>query len=149
MTNVIKNAHLVNKGKIPDIQAVAKDAALRDFYWVEQEDPEKVIETIKTMMTKRIPERFNLNAEHDIQVLSPLRKGVCGTRNLNFEIQELINPREHGKSYLSYGEISYRPGDRVMQTVNNYDLNVFKKSKFGHQCLSSSAIFANDFAYIC
>ena len=122
---IIGNAHKVNRGEIPDLASVPKSAELRDFYWIEQDDLEKAVETIKKMASDRIPNRFGFNPLTDVQILAPMSRGQCGVFNLNYELQELLNPREHGKSYLKSGDVSYRPGDRVMQIVNNYDLKVF------------------------
>ncbi len=112
------NAHRINEGRMP--QTSPTDAG--DFFIIEREEPEKILETIRELVTKRIPQRFGLDPREDIQVLTPMQKGLLGVANMNRELQALLNPR--GAS-LARGGLSMRVGDRVMQLRNNYDLGVF------------------------
>ena len=123
-SRIITNAHEVNAGRMPDLTQVPKDQ-IADFYWIDQNDPEKATAIISEMFTKRIPERFNLTPAKDIQVITPMNRGTCGTGTLNRILQERINPHDIHKPQISFGETIYRSGDKVMQTSNNYDKSVF------------------------
>lgn len=121
-SRIIPNAHSVNKGFMPDLEPVAKDR-LGDFYWIEQDDPGKVSDDIVKMVTERIPKRFGLNPFDDIQVLTPMNRGPCGTMSLNEALQRAVN---HGpKPQFSHGGRVFKSGDKVMQTANNYDKGVY------------------------
>lgn len=111
---IVTNAHRVNEGQLPVLDAPEES----DFFFIEQEEPEQVLETIKTLCRERIPRKFGVEA----QVLTPMHKGVCGSENLNRELQAALNPT--GPSLQRYGR-TYRVGDRVMQVRNNYDKDVF------------------------
>lgn len=121
-SKIILSAHEVNAGKIPDLSPVPKNT-VSDFYWIEQEDPEQIIQTITKMVQERIPNRFGLNPMRDIQVLTPMNRGSCGTQRLNEILQQKLNPGH--KPQFKVGERVYKSGDQVMQIKNNYDKNVF------------------------
>ncbi len=126
-SRIINNAHLVNRGDMPDLAPVPKDA-IADFYWIDQEDPERVAEIITEMAVSRIPRRFGLDPLRDIQVITPMNKGICGTESLNRRLQDKVNPSDSAgqrKPQFSFGENILRIGDKVMQTSNNYDKQVF------------------------
>ena len=93
-----------------------------DFYFIEQEDPEKVHEIILKLVKERIPRRFGFDPLDDIQVLTPMHMGIVGARSLNVSLQSTLNPGEDG---LVRGQRTYRAGDKVMQMRNNYDKDVF------------------------
>jgi len=115
---IVTNAHLVNQGIMPSNESDA--TRLSDFYYIEKDDAEEVLRLIKEMISRRIPERFGMDPVNDVQVLSPMHKGLLGTENLNRELRDLLNPG--GKAIK--GD-RFRVGDRVMQTRNNYDKDVF------------------------
>jgi exodeoxyribonuclease V alpha subunit len=115
---IITNAHRVNEGQMPALDG----AESRDFFFIEQEDPEKALATIKTLCAERIPKRFGFDPMRDVQVLTPMHKGVCGSENLNRELAATLNPT--GPHTQRFGRI-LRVGDRVMQIRNNYDKDVF------------------------
>jgi exodeoxyribonuclease V alpha subunit len=128
---IITNAHRVNRGEMPittasetlgpstfDGVATVPVAAVPDFFFIEEDVPEKVLATIKSLCSERVPRKFGL----DVQVLTPMHKGVCGSENLNRELQATLNPT--GPSVQRFGR-TYRVGDRVMQLRNNYDKDVF------------------------
>jgi exodeoxyribonuclease V alpha subunit len=116
---IIVNAHKINNGIIPPLKgAQPKD----DFYFIEQENPEEVLQIIVELVKKRIPHRFGFNAADDIQVLTPMHKGVVGTNNLNVELQKALNPSREG---IMRGNRDLRVNDKVMQIRNNYDKEVF------------------------
>ncbi len=121
-SKIIINAHIVNSGRLFDTTPQPK-RQLSDFYWINQDDPQKTLDTILKLTSERIPKRFNLNPFKDIQILCPMNKGICGTKNLNEMIQKKINPSP--KPQFEQGGRTLRTGDKVMQTVNNYDKLVF------------------------
>jgi len=121
-SRIIPTAHAVNNGKVPDL-FLTDDKKLTDFYWIEQNEPEKISKMILKLVAERIPKRFNLNPFRDIQVLTPMSKGNCGTIFLNELLQKHLN--SSAKTSFSYGGKTFKTSDKVMQTVNNYDKNVF------------------------
>jgi len=119
-SSIIVNAHKINEGIIPNLKSSQDN--LDDFYFIEQEDPEKVLGMLIHLVKERIPKRFGFNAINDIQVLTPMHRGTVGAGNLNIELQKALNPGEHG---VSRGGRLYRINDKVMQIVNNYDKEVY------------------------
>jgi exodeoxyribonuclease V alpha subunit len=118
---IIVNAHRVNKGEFPIFKEIdRKDTT--DFYFIQKEDPKKVLEKVINICAERIPQRFGFNPVRDIQVLTPMHKGVIGVSNLNIELQKTLNPDQPG---ITHGSRTFRLGDKVMQIVNNYDKEVF------------------------
>jgi len=117
---IVVNAHRINRGEFP--AASGKPPPAADFYWVEQEDPAKVRQLIADLVCERIPKTYGLDPLRDIQVLSPMNKGEVGTQALNDLLQSRLNPS--GPAIIR-GGTAYRVGDRVLQTRNNYDLDVF------------------------
>ncbi len=122
---IIVNAHRVNHGEMPLLKPIAPSAtgtAPPDFYLVEQDDPEAALSTVRRLVAERIPERFRLHPIEDVQVLTPMHRGLLGAANLNAELQALLNPRG---STITRGSRTFRAGDKVMQTRNNYQLEVW------------------------
>jgi exodeoxyribonuclease V alpha subunit len=117
---IIINAHKINSGLLPSPKQSANK--LDDFYFIEQEDPEEVVRIILELAKERIPERFGFDAVDDIQVLTPMHKGIVGAGNLNVELQSTLNPGQGG---VMRGNRNYRLNDKVMQIKNNYDKEVF------------------------
>jgi len=118
-SDIIVNAHRINKGYLPEEDIDDKNT---DFYFINQESPERVLEIIIELAANRIPEKFGFDPINDIQVLSPMHKGIVGAANLNHQLQEHLNPQE---SSLVYGSTAYHVHDKVMQIRNNYDKNVY------------------------
>jgi exodeoxyribonuclease V alpha subunit len=117
---IIVNAHKINKGLIPKLRPAKED--LEDFYFIEQDDPEQALNTIMELVCERIPRRFNLDPVDEIQVLSPMHKGIVGAGNLNMKLQHALNPT---KMEITRGERTFRLQDKVMQIRNNYEKEVF------------------------
>lgn len=117
-STIVTNAHLINKGTMPRL----KTGKNSDFFFIEEENPEKIAEIIKQLCIKRLPSYYKVNAINNIQVLSPMQRGVVGAHNLNIALQEALNP---SKITIRYGGTVYRLNDKVMQVKNNYDKNVF------------------------
>ncbi|MCX7766018.1 MAG: ATP-binding domain-containing protein, partial [Candidatus Sumerlaeia bacterium] len=95
---------------------------LGDFFFIERKEPEEALRTIKLLLKERIPQRFGFHPLEDIQVITPMYRGVLGVNNLNLELQALLNPS--ADIYLA-GMHRFRIGDKVIQLKNNYDKEVF------------------------
>jgi exodeoxyribonuclease V alpha subunit len=121
-SRIIVNAHKINEGKLPALSQSEIFDPNNDFYFIEQDDPEKVLEIILELVNRRIPQRFGFDAIDDIQVLTPMHKGVVGVANLNDQLQSVLNP---GNGGVIRGDRTYRINDKVMQIRNNYDKEVF------------------------
>ena len=120
------NAHKVRRGEVPDFsrlnQSADAEKELLDFYFIKESDPEKIVEKILLMSTERIPQRFELDPMMDIQVLTPMHRGVTGSLHLNRKLQEKMNPDAKG---FEHREQCFRIGDKVMQQQNDYEKQVF------------------------
>ncbi|KJW02139.1 hypothetical protein REIP_0142 [Rickettsia endosymbiont of Ixodes pacificus] len=117
-SNIIINAHRVNNGILPDLAPRNSD-----FYFIEAEHGEDIINKIIMMIRERIPKKFNLNPVNDIQLLCPMQRGGVGARSLNIELQKILNPN-YSSGIIKFGQI-FAIGDKVMQTENNYDKEVY------------------------
>lgn len=117
-SRIITNAHLINKGVFPDIAHVQNS----DFFFVEAETPEEVLQQIVGLVTQRIPKKFGFDPLKDIQVLAPMKRGVIGTENLNMVLQEELNKRDN--ALIRFGR-KFIVGDKVMQLKNDYKREVF------------------------
>lgn len=117
---IVTNAHRINQGEMP----LFRDDA-RDFFLFQEEDPEQAAARVVELVTTRIPKRFSLNGVQDIQVLSPMHRGQAGVGELNNVLQTALNPAAPGKRETRHGSRTFRVGDKVLQTRNNYDKLVF------------------------
>ena len=121
-SRIITNAHRVNSGEMPELNFEPSEL-LRDFYFIETDDPIKALEAIKIMATERIPKRFNFDPVNDIQVLTPMHNGTVGTKRLNAELQAILNTNG-GAKVQRLGRV-LQEGDKVMQVKNDYDKDVY------------------------
>ena len=121
-SRIIVNAHKINEGQLPTLRQSEIFDPNNDFYFIEQDDPERVLEIILELVHRRIPQRFRFDAINDIQVLTPMHKGVVGAVNLNTKLQSVLNP---GNGGLIRGDRTFRVNDKVMQIRNNYDKEVY------------------------
>lgn len=112
---IITNAHLINNGKMPILDNTSKD-----FFFEEKLDPTQMLHTCVGLVTLRLP-KFAQTTPQKIQVLAPMKAGVCGVDSLNKELQKMINPPNLNKKEIVTENVIYREGDRVMQTINNYE----------------------------
>ncbi len=119
-SHIILGAHAVNSGLVPDF--TAGPDRLEDFYFIEKEAPEELLQIVLDLAAKRIPARFGLDAIRDIQVLCPMYRGAIGVERLNSELQNALNP---GEALITRRGFGFRQGDKVMQVKNNYDKDVF------------------------
>ncbi len=113
---IIRNAHLINRGQVPDLRRNEGD-----FFCLARRDPAEVLDTIVDLCRRRLPERMGIPADQ-IQVLSPTRRRGTGTKALNQVLQAALNPPLEGKGERRFGDWVFRAGDRVMQVRNNYDI---------------------------
>lgn len=127
---IVTNAHRVNRGDFPLIDPPTEGVE-PDFFFIEREEPREVLETIRTLVAERIPNKFRLDPIRDVQVLSPMRRGELGVETLNRELQATLNPPRNTDRSLTLehweegaGKENLRVGDRVMQTTNDYDRDV-------------------------
>ncbi len=118
---IVVNAHKVNKGQFPALESI-EDSKRTDFQFIQEEDPEIILKRILDLCCEKIPTQFRFHSVRDIQVLTPMHKGIIGVSNLNIELQKNLNPESFG---INHGSRSLRLGDKVMQIVNNYDKDVF------------------------
>jgi exodeoxyribonuclease V alpha subunit len=117
---IIVNAHRVNRGEFPQFKP--RPGQRSDFFYIEKETPEEVLAIIKELCARRLPNAFHLNSVDDIQVMTPMHRGTVGVANLNAELQSLLNAE--GKAIARGGRL-FRMNDKVMQTKNNYEKEVF------------------------
>lgn len=137
---IITNAHLINNGKMPIIDNTSKD-----FFYEQGKDLETNSETIIDLVTTRLPNYFGYRPQ-DIQVLAPMKAGPCGIDNLNKRLQMTINPYFSGIE-LSTEFTKYHVGDKIMQIINNYEMNYVKYEKNG-MTQEGSGIYNGDIGYI-
>ncbi len=137
---IISNAQLINNGVMPVI-----DNNSRDFFFEQKSDLNEIHASIVEMVTKRIPNFLNIDSSQ-IQVLAPLKAGVCGVDNLNRTLQDLLNPSATNKSELVLGTTIFREGDKVMQTSNDYNLKWSRRNGFLYE--NGEGIFNGDIGQI-
>ena len=124
-SRIVVNAHRINAGVLPERRA--KESADSDFFVIARAEATEAAATIVELVAQRIPAKFGLDARRDIQVLSPMNRGPCGTRELNRLLQSALNPArdDGGMNEVERFGWTFRVGDRVIQTENNYDKEVF------------------------
>jgi exodeoxyribonuclease V alpha subunit len=137
-SQIVVNAHRINRGAMPAITREsqarireprasysdpARESMSNDFYFVVAETPEEILEKLLRVVCVRIPQRFGLDPVRDVQVLAPANRGGLGARSLNAELQQRLNPGAEPR--IARFGWTYAPGDKVIQTVNNYDKEVF------------------------
>ena len=121
-SQIVTNAHRVNAGSMPNLDVTRHVTS--DFYFVEARDPEDGISKIIEIVKNRLPTRFGFDPVTDVQVLCPMNRGGLGARALNVALQQALNPPVDDVCVERFG-FTYRVGDKVMQTENDYDKDVF------------------------
>ncbi len=119
-SKIITGAHAINRGQAP---RQSKKGEETDFFYMTGDEPEELFAKLMAVVTKRLPEKFGFDPVKDIQVLAPMNRGGLGARSLNVALQEALNADAHPK-VTRFGW-TFAPGDKVIQTVNNYDKEVF------------------------
>ena len=120
-SRIILSAHEINAGRVPDLKP-RRDG---DFFFLDHVDPEEIRRTVVDLVKTRLPARYPFDAVADIQVLTPMNRNSLGTRALNEALQSALNPPSETKLEVERSGITYRIGDKVIQTHNNYDREVF------------------------
>ena len=118
-SGIVEAAHRVNRGRLP---SPGSSHSLRDFYFAEVDEPEAAANAVVRICAERIPARFGLRPVRDVQVLCPMNRGAVGVHQLNDRLREALNPA--GTEVTRFRR-TFRVGDRVLQSVNNYDKDVF------------------------
>ena len=121
---ITTTAHAMRNGKLPS-GFFEPTGASSDLYWIERTEPEDLIRALKTMVCRRIPQRFQADPLKDVQVLAPMNRGSIGCNALNKALQEWLNPPQEFKPELERFGVIYRRGDKIIQTCNNYERDVF------------------------
>ena len=120
-SRIITAAHRINAGQIPDLDVVKGTRS--DFYFIDAQDPQGVVDKLVHVVKERIPAQFDLNPIRDIQVLCPMNRSLTGTRSLNALLQQALNPP--GENAIERFGWRYGVGDKVMQIENDYEKEVF------------------------
>jgi len=137
---IVVNAHKINRGEYPDCNERDKD-----FFLIRNKTEREMLDTIKSLCAKRLPDYYkDCDPIQDIQVLTPVRKGLLGSINLNKELQRVLNPPSEGRAERNFGDRIFREGDKVMQIKNNYQLEWKRLEDFS----SGQGIFNGDIGYI-
>ncbi len=119
-SSIIANAHLINQGIVPKLTNNLEG----DFFFFREDDPIAAADLVIDLVKNRIPKNFNFKPDRDIQVIAPMYRGNAGVQALNVALQEALNPRNNQAERRMFGAI-YRVGDRVMQTRNDYERDVY------------------------
>jgi exodeoxyribonuclease V alpha subunit len=137
---IVVNAHKINKGDYPDFNE--KD---KDFFFLRRKTEKEMIATIKDLCTRRLPSYFeNCDPLRDVQILTPVRKGLLGSINMNKELQEILNAPSAERAEKKFGERIFRVGDKVMQIRNNYQMEWKKADDFS----DGTGVFNGDCGFI-
>ncbi len=123
---IVTNAHKIVNGNLPDL-----NDRTSDFFFMSQSNPEILTKTICDLCSYRLPNKYKLSPFDDIQVLCPGRKGETGMTELNHELQKVLNPHNSAKTEIKTKIYTFRVGDKVMQTKNNYDVEWTREDENG------------------
>ena len=121
-SRIITTAHRINEGRMPELGGNSADS---DFYFIDRDEPEATANTLVEVIKNRIPSRFKLDPIRDIQVLCPMNRGSLGIRELNVRLQDELNPIREDEPVVEKFGWKFRVRDKVIQTENNYDKEVF------------------------
>lgn len=139
---IVVNAHKINKGELPSLNEKGKD-----FFFVKEENQDRMIQTIVDLINTRLP-KFNKSWDKykDIQILAPMKKGNLGVMNLNQRLQEVLNEKKTYKQEKAFRDITFREGDKVMQIKNNYQLKWSRVSGIGEN--QGEGVFNGDMGFV-
>ena len=138
---IVYNAHRINRGEAPRLNAKGSD-----FFFERAASPVDAAKRIVALCASRLPNYLGLDPVRQMQVLSPTKKGDCGVWMLNQLLQTQFNPPESGKQERVRGDTTFREGDKVMQTRNNYQLEWKKEGVFDWE--EGQGVFNGDIGYI-
>ena len=137
-SDIIVNAHKINRG-----EKVSLDNKSMDFFFLKRYEADKIINVTLQLIKQKLP-KFVGASEYDIQVLTPMRKGLLGVERLNTILQMYLNPPSDRKKEKEHGAIVFREGDKVMQIKNNYQLEWEIRSKYGLCIDKGTGVFNGD-----
>jgi exodeoxyribonuclease V alpha subunit len=120
-SRIITSAHAINRGNLPDL----KPCKTSDFFFIESPTAETITDTIVQLVKHRLPTRYGFDPVTDIQVLTPMNRNALGTHALNHALQAALNPPNEFKYEIERFNSCFRVGDKVLQTLNDYDKDVF------------------------
>ena len=138
-SDIVSNAHRINEGTYPVF-----DNRHSDFFLMREENAENALKTLIDVVKTRFRKFYKCEPIEDIQVLSPMKKGTLGVRNLNAELQKALNPPSPRKKELRSGETLFREGDKVMQTRNNYEMEWHTVNKYEVSIEEGKGIYNGD-----
>ena len=141
-SDIVVNAHKINEG-----QHVVLDNKSRDFFFLKRDDANVIISVVLTLVMKKMPKYVDAGML-DIQVLTPMRKGLLGVERLNMILQEYLNPRSPEKKEKEYGTGLFREGDKVMQIKNNYQIEWEIRGAYGIPVEKGVGVFNGDMGII-
>lgn len=141
-SDIVMNAHKINRG-----EEVILDNKSRDFFFLKRQDANTIISVVLTLIQKKLPNYVGADT-FDIQVLTPMRKGLLGVERLNTILQQYLNPPDEKKEEKEYGEKRFRLGDKVMQVKNNYQLEWEICTKYGLVVDKGVGVFNGDIGRI-
>ena len=141
-SDIIVNAHKINRG-----EPVSLDNKSMDFFFLKRYEADKIINVTLQLIKQKLP-KFVGASEYNIQVLTPMRKGLLGVERLNGILQMYLNPADKRKREKEHGDTIFREGDKVMQTKNNYQLEWEIRSKYGLCIDKGTGIFNGDMGII-
>ena len=136
-SQIIVNAHRINRGEYPEIRTRGTD-----FFLERKQTPAEAAASVVALAQTRLPKYMGLDGLRDIQVMAPMKKGDVGVYALNAQLQQALNPAGQGKPELNHGGMIFRRGDKVMQVRNNYDLEWTRDGDEGQ------GVFNGDICYI-
>ena len=137
-SEIVINAHKINKG-----EHVVLNKYSRDFLFVRRDSADAIIAAMCTLIKSKLPGYVNADI-NDIQILTPSRKSAVGVERLNRIMQDFLNPAEVTKMEKTFGDVTFREGDKVMQIKNNYQMEWEKKSRYGITYESGTGIYNGD-----
>lgn len=120
-SRIISTAHAINNGSLPEFSNEINS----DCKFIEIENPSHIKNAIKELTHEILPKKTGYDPIKEIQILTPMNKGDLGTQNLNIELQEILNPRKKETHEYQHDKEVFRPGDKVIQSTNNYQLGIF------------------------
>ena len=145
-SQIVLNAHNVNNGKSFIKKEDLAEDIKEDFFYINESNQEKILNHVLTLSKSKLKNRDgDNNIYSNIQVLTPTKKGLVGTKELNKRLQEVLNPPSENKKEKKYGDVVFREGDKIMQIKNNYD--IFWEKKIGNY-ESGTGIFNGEMGII-
>lgn len=141
-SEIVVNAHKINRG-----EPVILDNKSRDFFFLKRQEPNVIISVMLTLIQKKLPKYVNAGI-YDIQVMTPMRKGLLGVERLNQILQQYLNPPSPEKSEREYADRLFREGDKVMQIKNNYQLEWKIQTKYGLTVDKGQGVFNGDMGVV-